>query len=46
MKHIKIIFFLFSFLMCLKGSAQQLETLINEALENNLEIQKFELQYK
>ena len=46
MKHIKTIFFLFSFLFCLKGNAQQLETLINEALENNPEIQKFELQYK
>ncbi len=46
MKHIKTIFFLFSFLFCLKGNAQQLETLIDEALENNPEIQKFELQYK
>ena len=46
MKYIKTIFFLFSILFCLKGNAQQLETLINEALENNPEIQKFELQYK
>ncbi|XCF07442.1 TolC family protein [Tamlana crocina] len=46
MKYIKTIFFLFSILFCLNGSAQQLETLINEALENNPEIQKFELQYK
>ncbi|WGD34730.1 TolC family protein [Olleya sp. YS] len=46
MKYIKTIFFLFSFLFCLKGNAQQLETLIDEALENNPEIQKFELQYK
>lgn len=46
MKHIKTIFFLLSFLFYLKGNAQQLETLINEALENNPEIQKFELQYK
>lgn len=46
MKHIKTVFFLFSILFCLKGSAQQLESLINEALENNPEVQKFELQYK
>ncbi|WP_262732179.1 TolC family protein [Gaetbulibacter sp. NE] len=46
MKYIKTVFFLFSILFCLKGNAQQLETLINEALENNPEIQKFELQYK
>ncbi|SFN81191.1 Outer membrane protein TolC [Bizionia echini] len=46
MKHIKTVFFLFSILFCLKGNAQQLEILINEALENNPEIQKFELQYK
>lgn len=30
----------------LKGNAQQLQTLIDEALMNNPEIQKFELQYK
>ncbi|GAB7256859.1 TolC family protein [uncultured Polaribacter sp.] len=46
MKHIKTVFFLFSILFCLKGNAQQLEILINQALENNPEIQKFELQYK
>jgi outer membrane protein, heavy metal efflux system len=46
MKHIKTIFFLFSILFALKGNAQQLETLIDEALANNPEIQKFELQYK
>jgi len=46
MKHIKIVFFLFSFLFVLKGNAQQLQTLIDEALANNPEIQKFELQYK
>ena len=46
MKYIKTIFFLFSILFCLNGSAQQLEILIDEALENNPEIQKFELQYK
>jgi len=45
MKHIKTIFFLFSILFALKGNAQQLETLIDEALANNPEIQKFELQY-
>jgi outer membrane protein TolC len=32
--------------LSLFANAQQLETLINEALENNPEIQKFELQYK
>ncbi len=42
---IKTIFVLCSFLFILKGNAQELETLINEALENNPEIQKFELQY-
>ena len=46
MKHIKTVFFLFSFLFVLKGNAQQLENLIDEALANNPEIQKFELQYK
>ncbi len=46
MKHIKTVFFLFSILFALKGNAQQLETLIDEALANNPEIQKFELQYK
>ncbi|MBT8324794.1 MAG: TolC family protein, partial [Winogradskyella sp.] len=30
----------------LKGNAQELETLINEALTNNAEIQKFESQYQ
>ena len=46
MKHIKTIFFLFSFLFVLKGNAQELQTLIDEALVNNPEIQKFELQHK
>ena len=46
MKHIKTIFFLFSILFALEGNAQHLETLIDEALANNPEIQKFELQYK
>jgi cobalt-zinc-cadmium efflux system outer membrane protein len=46
MKHIKTVFFLFSFLFVLEGNAQQLQTLINESLANNPEIQKFELQYK
>ena len=35
-----------SFFLSLFANAQQLETLINVALENNPEIQKFELQYK
>ncbi len=38
--------FNFSFFVFHSVNAQQLETLINEALENNPEIQKFELQYK
>lgn len=46
MKHLKTVFFLFSILFVTKGNAQQLEQFINEALENNPEIQKFELQYK
>ena len=46
MKHIKTVFFLFSILFALNGNAQQLETLIDETLTNNPEIQKFELQYK
>ena len=46
MKHIKTVFFLFYFLFVIKGNAQELQTLIDEALVNNPEIQKFELQYK
>ncbi len=34
-----------SIFFSLKGNTQQLETLINDALSNNPEIQKFELQY-
>ncbi|MDH7911591.1 TolC family protein [Winogradskyella sp. SYSU M77433] len=44
--HIKLVLALGSCFMSLFANAQQLETLINEALENNPEIQKFELQYK
>jgi outer membrane protein TolC len=44
--HIQTVFVLCSLFFVLKGNAQQLETLINEALENNPEIQKFELQYE
>ncbi len=44
--HIKTIFFLCFLIFVLKGNAQQLDLLINEALDNNLAIQKFELQYK
>ena len=44
--HIKTVFFLCFLTFVLKGNAQQLDVLINEALENNPEIQKFELQYK
>ncbi|MDN3492209.1 TolC family protein [Winogradskyella bathintestinalis] len=43
--HIKTAFILCSLFFVLKGNAQQLETLIDEALTNNPEIQKFELQY-
>lgn len=46
MKHMKTVFFLFSILFIFKGNAQQLETLIDEALANNPEIQKIDLQYK
>jgi len=46
MKHLKTVFFLFSILFVIKGNAQQLEQFINEALANNPEIKKFELQYK
>lgn len=43
--NLKSVVILCSFLFVLKGNAQQLETLIDEALANNPEIQKFELQY-
>jgi len=46
MKHIKTIFFLFSILFVFEGNSQQLQTLIDEAVANNPEIQKFELQYQ
>jgi len=49
MKHsksyIKMIFVLCSLIFTLKGNAQELDALVNEALANNPEIQKFELQY-
>lgn len=46
-KHIllKTLFVLCFIFFSLKGNAQQLEPLIDEALKNNPEIQKFELQY-
>ena len=44
--HLKIVFILSSLFFVLIGNAQQLETLIDEGLTNNPEIQKFELQYK
>jgi len=44
--HIKTVFILCSLFFVLKGNAQQLVVLIDEALTNNPEIQKFELQYK
>ena len=43
---IRIVFMLCLLCFVIKGNAQQLESLINEAVENNPEIQKFELQYK
>jgi outer membrane protein TolC len=43
--HIKAVLILGSFLFVLKGNAQQLEILIEEALNNNPEILKYELQY-
>jgi cobalt-zinc-cadmium efflux system outer membrane protein len=43
--NIKAIVIFCSFLFVLKGNAQQLEILIEEALKNSPEIQKFELQY-
>ena len=50
MKHriinIKGVLVLGSFFLSLFANAQQLDVLINEALDNNPEIQKFELQYK
>ena len=50
MKSIKsytaIVFFLFSFFFSLKGNAQRLDNLIEEALANNPEIQTFELKYQ
>ncbi|OAD44529.1 TolC family protein [Polaribacter atrinae] len=41
-----VIFLLCSFFFVLQGNSQELETYINIALENNPEIQKFELQYR
>ncbi|MEH6537252.1 MAG: TolC family protein [Psychroserpens sp.] len=50
MKHfksyIKAVFVLCSFLFVLKGNAQQLETLIEEGLANNPEIQTFEFKHQ
>ena len=46
MKHTKTVFLFFFILYILKGNAQKLETLIDEALLNNPEIQKIDLQYK
>jgi outer membrane protein TolC len=44
--NLKISFFvLCSFLLVLNGNAQELQSFIDEALTNNPEIQKFELQY-
>ncbi len=44
--NIKTVIFLCSLFIILKGNAQQLETLINDALKNNLEIKKFDYQHK
>lgn len=43
---LKVVFVLSSIFYSLQGTTQELEALINEALKNNPEIQKFELQYK
>lgn len=42
---IKAVFILCSLLFYIKGSSQELQTLISDALTNNPEIKKFELQY-
>ncbi|MCA0933914.1 TolC family protein [Lutimonas saemankumensis] len=44
--YIKTVFIFCSIFFVLKGNAQQLDSLIDIALTNNPEIQKFELQYK
>jgi outer membrane protein TolC len=44
--NIKLVLALGSCVLSLFANAQQLETLIDEAISNNPEIQKFELQYK
>ncbi|PWI29017.1 transporter [Flavobacteriaceae bacterium LYZ1037] len=44
--HIKRILFLVSLFFALSVQSQELETLINEALANNPEIQKFDFQYQ
>ena len=44
--YIKTVFIFCSIFFVLKGNAQQLGSLIDVALTNNPEIQKFELQYK
>ena len=46
MKHLKSVFILCALFFSFKGNAQQLQSLIDEALANNPEIQKFELQHK
>jgi outer membrane protein TolC len=43
---LRTVFVLGSILFALPAQSQELETYINEALENNPEIQKFELQYR
>jgi len=45
MKNIKPVFIFCVLIFVFKTNAQQLETLISEAINNNPEIQKFELQY-
>ena len=44
--YIKTVYIFCSIFFVLKGNAQQLDSLIDVALTNNPEIQKFELQYK
>ncbi|QXP69327.1 TolC family protein [Polaribacter sp. R2A056_3_33] len=42
----KVVLLLGSLFFVLQGNSQELETYINKALDNNPEIQKFELQYR
>ena len=43
---IKVVFILCSLFFYIEGNSQELQTLISDALTNNPEIKKFELQYR